>query len=128
MFCYNYGASAGSLRHFLTKILGTNNIMNSIYATWITLQEDNLALANLKNFINNETERLMESANFNNLRWYGSEIGNGTNDYKNSVQVIIDYIEARFDSLTFLIKNFDSAPRLKKINIGTLFIFLILLV
>ena len=128
MFCYNYGASAGSLRHFITKIIGTKNIMNSIYTTWIALQEDNLNFANLKNFIDNETEKLMESANLNNLRWYGSEIGNGTNDYKNSVQVIIDYIEARFDSLTFLIKNYDSAPELKKINIGILFIFLILLV
>ena len=128
MFCYNYGASAGSLRHFITKIIGTNNIMNSIYTTWIALQEDNLKFANLKNFIDNETEKLKESTNLNNLRWYGSEKLNGTNDYKNSVQFIIDHIEVRFDNLTFLIKNYDSTSKLKKINNGILAIFIILLI
>ena len=127
MFCYNYGTSAGSLRHFLTKIIGTKDIMKSINSTWVTLQENNLKFTDLKNFIDNETEKLKDSANLNYLRWYGRSIGYGIRHFQNNVQVLINYIQNRFDNLTYLINNYNYVPKLK-INIGILFIFLLFLV
>ena len=127
VFCYNFGSSAGSLRYFLTKIIGNMNIMKGINSTWYELQKDKLKLTELKTYIDEETEKIKESANLNTLRWYESQIGNGINDYKRNVQVVINYLETRFDNLTYLIKNYNYDTKLRKINIGILFIFFIFL-
>ena len=44
--------------------------------------------------------------NLNNLRWYGTKIGEGKKDYFDSVNVVVNYLEKRFDSLSYLINNF----------------------
>ena len=125
-FCYHFGSSAGSLRDFITKIIDTENIMMSINSTWFELQ-DKLKIADLKTFIDKETKKIEESANLNMLRWYGSQIGNGINDYKRNVQVVVNYIESIFDHLTYLIQNYNYATKLRKINLAILILFLIFL-
>lgn len=57
----------------------------------------------MKAFIEEKKDLLYESGNLNNLRWYGSKIGKGKKD---SVDVVINYIEQRFDSLSKIINNF----------------------
>ena len=128
IFCYNFGSSAGSLRNFITKIINTKNIMKNINSTWIKLQEDKMKLNELKKYVEDETEILMESANLNNLRWYESKVGNGINDYKNSVKIINNYLENRFDNLTYLINNYNYDAKIRNINFGILFICLLFLV
>ena len=127
-FCYKYGESAGSLRDFLNMILGMKDIMKSINSTWIELQEDKLKFIDLKNFINNEIEYLQESANLNYLRWYGKTIGYGIRHFKNNVQVVVNYLQNRFDNLTYLINNYNYDTNFRKINFGILFMILILFI
>ena len=128
MFCYKYGSSAGTLSEFLTMILGMKDIMKSINLTWIELQEDKLKFTDLKNFLDNEILYLQESANLNYLRWYGKTIGYGITHFKNNVQVVINYLQDRFDNLTYLINNYNYTTKLREINVGILFIFLIFLI
>ena len=126
-FCYHFGSSAGSLRDFITKIIGTQNIMKNINSTWIELQKDKLKLAELKTYIDEEIEKIKDSANLNTLRWYGSLIGNGINDYKGNVQIVINYLETRFEHLSYLINNYNYDSKMGKINFATLFLVLIFL-
>ena len=126
-FCYHFGSSAGSLRDFITKIIGTQNIMKNINSTWIELQKNKLKLAELKTYIDEETNKIKESANLNTLRWYGSQIGNGLNDYNGNVQIVINYLETRFEHLSYLINNYNYDSKIGKINFATLFLVLIFL-
>ena len=87
-----------------------------------------MKLNELKKYVEDETEILMESANLNNLRWYESKVGNGINDYKNSVKIINNYLENRFDNLTYLINNYNYDAKIRNINFGILFICLLFLV
>lgn len=50
---------------------------------------------------------LYESGNLNNLTWYGSKIGNGKKDYFDYVDVVINFIEQRFDTLSKIINNYS---------------------
>jgi len=77
--------------------------MSNINNTWTNLKENGLDFQTLKAFIEEKKDLLYESANLNNLRWYGSKIGNGYFDY---VDVVINYIEQRFDSLFKIINNY----------------------
>ena len=109
-------------------ILGMKDIMKSINSTWIELQEDKLKFTDLKNFINNEIVYLQESANLNYLRWYGKTIGYGVTHFKNNVQVVVNYLQNRFDNLTYLINNYNYDTNFRKINFGILFMILILFI
>ena len=51
--------------------------MNNINETWNELKENGLNFDILKEFIREKEDLLYKSANLNNLRWYGSKIGNG---------------------------------------------------
>ena len=44
------------------NIIGTPNIMKNINSTWIELQKDKLKLAELKTYIDEETNKIKESA------------------------------------------------------------------
>ena len=48
-----------------------------------------------------------ESANLNSLKWYGSKIGEGEKDYFDSVNIVTNYVEKKFDALINLITTFD---------------------
>lgn len=70
------------------------------------MQENGLDSETLKSFIEEKKDLLYESGNLNNLRWYGSKIGNGKKDYFDYVDVAINYIVQRFDSLSKIINNY----------------------
>ena len=70
------------------------------------MQENGLDSETLKSFIEEKKDLLYESGNLNNLRWYGSKIGNGKKDYFDYVDVSINYIVQRFDSLSKIINNY----------------------
>ena len=115
-FALYYGASAGSTRDFFINLLKTKDVMKNIEKTWTELKAGDFNIEKLKAFINEQKTLLEESANLNSLKWYGSKIGKGKDDFVNSVNVVINYIEKRFDSLTNLIANFDFAGDILKIN------------
>ena len=115
-FALYYGASAGSTRDFFINLLKTKEVMKNIEKTWTELKAGDFNIEKLKAFINEQKTLLEESANLNSLKWYGSKIGKGKDDFVNSVNVVINYIEKRFDSLTNLIANFDFAGDILKIN------------
>ena len=70
------------------------------------MQENGLDSETLKSFIEEKKDLLYESGNLNNFRWYGSKIGNGKKDYFDYVDVAINYIVQRFDSLSKIINNY----------------------
>ena len=105
-FALYYGDSSGTTREFIITILKIKNTMNNINKTWTILQENGLDEEILKIFIEEKKDLLYESGNLNNLRWYGSKIGNGKKDYFDNVNVVINYIEQRFDTLSKLINNY----------------------
>ena len=70
------------------------------------MQENGLDSETLKSFIEEKKDLLYESGNLNNLRWYGSKIGNSKKDYFDYVDVSINYIVQRFDSLSKIINNY----------------------
>ena len=115
-FALYYGASAGSTRDFFINLLKTKDVMKNIEKTWTELKAGDFNIEKLKAFINEQKTLLEDSANLNSLKWYGSKIGKGKDDFVNSVNVVINYIEKRFDSLTNLIANFDFAGDILKIN------------
>ena len=106
-FVLYYGDSSGTTRQFIITILETKNIMSNINKTWIILKENGLDSETLKLFIEDKKDLLYESGNLNNLRWYGNKIGNGIKDYFDYVDVVINYIEQRFDTLSKIINNYS---------------------
>ena len=125
-FTLYYGATAGSTRDFFINLLKTGNIMDNIEKTWMELRANGLDFDNLKIFIDSQKELLKESANLNSLKRYGSKIGEGEKDFSDSVDVVINYVEKRFDSLTKLIKDFDFGGILKINYYILIFLFIIL--
>jgi len=125
-FSLYYGGSAGSTRDFFINLLKTKNIMNNIEKTWIELRANGLNFEILKSFIEGKKELLKESANLNFLKWYGSEIGKGEKDYFDSVAIVTNYVEKRFDTLTDLIKNFDFDGNILKFNFHILILLIML--
>ena len=105
-FVLYYDDSYGTTRQFIISILEIKNIMSNINNTWTNLKENGLDSQTLKAFIEAKKDLLYESANLNNLRWYGSKIGNGKKEYFDYVDVVINYIEQRFDSLSKIINNY----------------------
>ena len=79
--------------------------MNNINKTWAILQENGFDSETLEAFIEEKKDILYESGNLNNLRWYGTKIGNSKKDYFNYVDVVINYIVQRFDSLPRIINK-----------------------
>ena len=106
-FILYYGGSSGTTRQFIITILEIKNIMSNINKTWTILQENGLDSETLKVFIEEKKNFLYESANLNNLRWYGSKIGNGKKDYSDYIDVVVNYIEKRFDTLSKIINNYS---------------------
>ena len=81
--------------------------MTNIEKTWIELKAGLLTFENLEQFIEKQKVLLKESANLNSLKWYGSKIGEGEKDYFDSVNIVTNYVEKRFDTLINLITTFD---------------------
>ena len=61
---------------------------------------------NFESIHRRKKDLLYENANLSNLRWYGSKIGNGKKDYFDNIDVFINYIKQRFDSLSKIISNY----------------------
>ncbi len=125
-FILYYGGSAGSTRDFFINLIKTKNVMKNIEKTWIELKEDWLNINNLNQFIEEQKEKLKESANLNSLKWYGSKIGEGEKDFFDSIKIVKNYVEKRFDKLTSLIATFDYSGILVKNNFFILSLFAII--
>ena len=102
-FALYYGDTYGTTRDFILTILNTTNIMNNINKTWNEMKENGLNFQMLKDFLEEKKNLLYESAILNNLRWYNSKIGEGEKLFFDSINVVIEYIEQRFESLSYLI-------------------------
>ena len=81
--------------------------MTNIEKTWIELKTDSLTFENLEQFIEEQKVILKKSANLNSLKWYGSKIGKREKYYFDSVNIVTNYVEKSFDTLTNLITTFD---------------------
>ena len=113
-FTLYYGGSAGSAKDFFINLIKTKDVMKNIEKTWIELRADWFIINNLNQFIEEQKEKLKESANLNSLKWYESKIGEGEKDFFDSVNIVTQYIEKRFDKLTILIANFNFSEILKQ--------------
>ncbi len=127
LFTFYYGASAGTCRHFLKTILLTNNSMSYINQTWNELKQSALTFDKLNSYINQESNKILESAKLNYYRWFNSKIENAETEYKSNVAIVTNYVKQRFDRLTYLINTYDFAARQLKINFSFLFILILFL-
>ena len=83
--------------------------MNNIKKTWKEFQEKGIDINNLKNFIEDKKNLLSESAELNFLKWYNGTYGKEKDEYFKNVDVVVNYIEKRFDKLTFLLNNYNNS-------------------
>lgn len=130
-FAFYYGGTSGNDREIFTIILKTTNVIDNISQTWIDLQNNGLNKETLINFIEDKKNLLMESANLNFLRWYKGKIGKGIEEYSNAVDIIVNYINLRFESLTRLIekaRNGDKINGYGALIFIFIFIFIIILI
>ena len=127
LFTFYYGASAGTCRHFLKTILLTNNSMSYINQTWNELKQSALTFDKLNSYINQESNKILDSAKLNYYRWFNSKIENAETEYKSNVAIVTNYVKQRFDRLTYLINTYDFAARQLKINFSFLFILILFL-
>ena len=104
-FAFYYNGDYRNTLEFFIHLLDIT-IMN-INQTWNILLEKGFNFQCLQSFIDEKEELLWESANLNNLRWYGSKLGQGQKDYRNYVNIVINYVEQRFYSLSNLISNYS---------------------
>ena len=125
LFTFYYGASAGTCRHFLKTILLTNNSMSYINQTWNELKQSALTFDKLNSYINQESNKILESAKLNYYRWFNSKIENAETEYKSNVAIVTNYVKQRFDRLTYLINTYDFAARQLKINFSLLYILIL---
>ena len=127
LFAFFYGGSSGTTREFIIQILKTNNTLSKIGKTFDELRKNGLDFKTLKTFIDETKDLLMESANLNFLRWFNGKIGEGKKSYLESVAVVTNYVEKRFDSLDYLINHPNLFGTGLKINYFTFLLLLILL-
>ena len=127
LFSFFYGGTCGTTREFIIQILKTNNTLSKIGKTFDELRDNGFDFKTLKDFIDETTDLLMESANLDFLRWFGAKIGEGKKSYLENVDVVVNYVEKRFESLDYLINNPNLFGTGLKINYFTFLLLLILL-
>ena len=118
-FCFQLGGSAGTLKEFIMKLIENKNVMKYIQNVWEQLCSTVLNETVLLNFLEEREIFLKESSELNFLKWdncfekipwegpnYESDdYGRKGENFKESVQVLKDYIKQRFDSFTKIINN-----------------------
>ena len=116
-FCLNYGDSAGTTREFIKTLIGYKEVMGYIKKTWENLCDTVLNEKVLIDFINENSEKIKESAELNILKWdnyvaegkggrqRGGGFGRKGENFEDSVEVLKDYVKNRFTSLTNLINK-----------------------
>ena len=118
-FCFQLGGSAGTLKEFIMKLIENKNVMKYIQNVWEQLCSTVLNETVLLDFLEEREIFLKESSDLNFLKWdncfekipwegpnYESDdYGRKGENFKESVQVLKDYIKQRFDSFTKIINN-----------------------
>ena len=112
-FVFEIGGTAGTLNEFVRHLIKNKYIIEFIKKTWEKLCETVLNKKVLIDFLEEREEYLKESSDLNFLKWdnYFEEISNEESEnfgrrgenFEESVQVLKDYINQRFDSLSKII-------------------------
>ena len=68
----------------------------------------------------------MESAELNYLKWYNNENRKQKERFLNQVDIVINYVEKRFDKLTYLINNYNCNNSVSMVNYYIILVFLLL--
>ena len=68
-FAFTYGASAGTMMDFTKKLVGYKTVMGSVQKTWEKLTSTVLNEKVLCDFIDQQTEKIKESAELNYMKW-----------------------------------------------------------
>ena len=126
-FCYQRGGSAGTLNKFVATLVGNKKVINYIIKTWKDLCNTVWNQTVLLDFLEEREEYLKESSELNFLKWdnnfekipwegpnYESEdYGSKGENFKESVQVLKDYVKLRFGSLGKLLDKAASSSKSK---------------
>ena len=120
-FCFYYYSSSGTMKDLTTKLIRNKDIIEYIQNEWDYLCDTILKESALIDFIEEQRIYLKESAELNFLKWdnfveeydpYGFNwatrdylFGRKGENFEVSVDVIKDYIQKRFSSLSNLINN-----------------------
>ena len=112
-FVFERGGTAGTLNEFVRHLIKNKYIIEFIKKTWEKLCDTVLNKKVLIDFLEEREEYLKESSDLNFLKWdnYFEEISNEESEnfgrrgenFEESVQVLKDYINLRFDSLSKII-------------------------
>ena len=68
----------------------------------------------------------MESAELNYLKWYNNENLKQKERFLNQVDIVINYVEKRFDKLTYLINNYNYNNSVSMVNYYIILVSLLL--
>ena len=121
-FCFNYYSSSSStIKNFINKLIENKYVIEFIQKTWEDLCSTILNETILLDFIEEKITYMKESIELNFLKWdnfveeydpYGFNwgmrnylFGRKGENFEMSVEVLRNYIQGRFSSLSNLIKN-----------------------
>ena len=116
-FAFNYGDSSGTMRNFTKVLLENKEVIEYIQKTWEKLCNTVLNENILLDFIEEREQYLKESGELNLLKWdnhvpdkkgqYDKVVWHGRKgeNFKESIEVLKNHVNQRFDSLNNLIKN-----------------------
>ena len=118
-FTLNYGDSAGTTREFVKTLISNKIVIGYIKNTWENFCDTDLTSKILLDFIDEKSKNIKESAELDLLKWdnyvetgegrrgwgFGGGFGRKGGNFEESVEVVKDYVEKRFISLTNLINE-----------------------
>ena len=123
-FVFERGGTAGTLNDFVRHLIRNKKVMENIKKTWEKTCETVLNKNVLSDFLDEREKYLKESSDLNFLKWDNNfekipwegekveneDFGRKGENFEQSIQVLKDYINQRFDTLSRLIdKAFSSA-------------------
>ena len=98
---FNYGNSAGTLRNFISKLMGIQKILDAVKSKWKEVTINDLVPDILINYINDQIEMINESQKLNFQKWKILDLTLEVNpvargSYESEVSYLKSFIEERF--------------------------------
>ena len=100
--------------------------MSCVNKTWYELKGSVLNFTHLEKFINDISNKILDSAKLNYYKWFGSTIGNAKNEYESNVTIVTNFVKERFDRLTYLINTYNFEGEQLKNNFSFLLLLFVL--
>ena len=115
------------MRQFVQALIDNKEVAKNVQKTWERMRETGLDEKVLLDFIEEEKKNLEESGELNILKWdnyvenrgngrgrgggFGLGLGKKGEEFETSVEILKEYVQNRFNSLSKLIDNAVSSAQ-----------------